>query len=374
MSRPLLALLTFSLATPLFAQPLKVESKLKIGESAPPLVVDKWLTSKEVKGFEKDTVYVLSFLNLNDPFLTFGTVALSELHDKSRAKGVTVVGVVSSIGQDPTDQQLEAWNRVVKLIGISYPVAWEAGRKLADAYLSEANQGTAVVIDKTGKVAFVGPEANAAVVTEKILDGSWKGQADIDAMAEALANLEKFVMGLGKISGSPDKFDDEVAVKKLQGELPVLEKIYQDAPFLQSDGRGWGMRLLVHLMAQSYDVCEEMVASQIAVAKKRKSSKLLGAFMGPLGVQPKAVRSNPKLVQVVTRFVDAYVELLDPKKASTEEYAEWLLVIQLSTQYGNQDRADTLLKLVLDSFPAEQREKIEKGIKEFLRSTLRSDK
>lgn len=374
MSRTLLALTVFALAAPLFAQPPKVEAKLKIGDPAPPLVVGKWLVGKEVKGFEKDTVYVLSFLNPKDPLLTFGTVALSDLHDKLAGKGVAVVGVASSFGKSPTDEQLESWNRFVKMVGISYPIAWEAERKFADEYLPDATPGAAFVIDKAGKIAFVGHESNAAYVAEKVLDGTWKGQADSDAMADALSKVEKFVMGMGKIFGSADKFSDEMAVKKLQGDLPTLEKIYQDAPFLRTDRFGWGMRLVVHLLAQNYDVCEEMVSSQIAVAKKRKSSKLLGAITGILSYQPKAVRSKPKLVQIVTKFVDAYVELLDPKKAGTEEYKEWLLMIQLSTQYGNQEKADALLKLVLDTFPAEQRKKNEKDIKDFLEAVLQSDK
>lgn len=374
MSRTLLALTALAFTSPLFAEPPKVEAKLKIGDPAPPLVVDKWLVGKEVKGFEKDKVYVLSFLNPKDPLLTFGTVALSDLHDKSAGKGVVVVGVASSFGKSPSDEQSDAWNRFVKVVGISYRIAWEAERKFADEYLPDSTPGAAFVIDKAGKVAFVGHEANAAYVAEKVLDGTWKGQADVDAMTEAFFKVEKFMMGLGKIFGSPDKLGDEKAVKKLQEELPALEKIYQDAPFLRTDGFGWVMRLLVHLQAQSYDVCEEMISAQIVVAKKRKSSKLLGAITGLLSYQPKVVRSNPKFVQIVTKFVDAYVELLDPKKAGTEEYKEWLLMIQLSTQYGNQEKADTLLKLVLDSFPADQRKKNEKDIKDFLEATLRSDR
>lgn len=222
MSRPLLAMVAFALASPLFAQEPKKEPTLKIGDPAPPLVVDKWLVGKEVKGFEKDTVYVLSFLNTKDPFLTFGTVALSDLHDKSAGKGVTVVGVVSSLGRNPTAEQIEVCNRIVKMVGISYPVAWEAERKLIDAYSPETQAGSAFVIDKSGKIAFVGPESNAAYVAGQVLDGTWKGQADIDAMADALSKVEKFVMGLGKIFGSSDNLSDAMAIKKLQGELPAL--------------------------------------------------------------------------------------------------------------------------------------------------------
>lgn len=338
MSRTLFAL--FALAAPLVAQPLKAEAKLKVGDPAPPLAVDKWLIGNEVKGFEKDTVYVVNFTGVPTQV---GVAALSDLYDKSGGKGLVVVGVQSpnygplEWDDKKLEKELAFHTTDAKESGASYPVGWEKGRKLFDAYVGKDGVAAAFVIDKAGKVTYVGPDATAAYVAAKVLDGTWKGKADMDAMTEATAGLGKFMEEVGKKVGPPDKLDEK-AVKVLQGELPALEKLYKESPFLLTTEQGWSTRFAVHLFAQSYDVPGEMVAARLAAAEKRKNKRILSDLGYLLASAP--IKPDPKLSKLVATVTDGYAGLLDPKKLGTDpdERSEWYGLIVISTKHGA-DRA-----------------------------------
>lgn len=378
MSRFLLALAAFAFAAPLFAQPKDPpptpEAKLKVGDPAPPLVVDKWLVGKEVKGFEKDTVYVINFAATATPF---GVAALSDLYDKSGGKGLVVVGVLSpnygGVKWDDKglEKELTFLTTSAKESGASYPVGWEKERKLYDAYIGIGQVPVAFVVDKAGKLAYAGPDATTAYVAGKVLDGTWKGKADVDAMTEATTKLGKFMDELGKKVGPPDKLDEK-GVKTLQAELPALEKMFKDAPFLLADERGWSMRFAVHLFAQSYDVAEEMVTARLAIAERRKNKGMLGEMGFMLASAP--IKSDPKLSKLVAKFTDAYAKLLDPKKAATDEFTDWVGLVLVSKKHGNADQAAAYTKTILDATPADKRKEAEEAIKRTLKDAGLGDK
>jgi hypothetical protein len=346
------------------------------------LVVDKWLVGKEVKGFEKDTVYVVRITGGATPPSTVGVAVLSDLHDKYAGKGLVVVGVQSpnyrvTWDSKKLEEELTYLTTSTKESGVSYPVAWEKERKLYAAYVGK-DEGSvafsvevAFVVDKAGKIAYFGPDGTAAYVSEKVLDGTWKGQADANAITELEAKQSKFMQELFKTVGQPDKLDDK-AIKTLRGELPALEKMYKDAPFLLNTGPGWGTRFFAHLFAQSYEVLEEMIAAKVATAQKRKNRSILSELGQKLASIP--LKPNPKLAKVVAKFTDAYAGLLDPKKSATEQFEDWIMLVVLSTTHGNAEKADAYTKSILDGVPADKRKEMEAAIQRRLKDAGVGDK
>jgi hypothetical protein len=372
MSRTLLALMAVAFAAPLFAQEPKKEPALKVGDPAPPLAVDKWLVGKGVKGFEKGTVYVVSFTSLNSPDFPAGVVALSDLHDAGK---VVAVGVVPSFGLTADDRAREfEWRAgVLKATGASHPFAWDVGGKTADAYAGQAGVGTAFVIDQAGKVAFVGTDVAAAHVAPKVLDGTWKGKADADAMTAAMDTLVKLSTELRKKLGPPSgEPADELLLKKVQGELSDVEKVFKDHPFLHTAEGGWQTRLVLHLSAQSRDVPAEMIAARLAAAKKRNYPTVLRDLAFMLASAP--FKPDPKLAEPVAELADWYAERLDPKAATTDEYDEWTTLIVLTSRYGKTEKASAYTKTVLDAAPADQRKEMEAAIKRRLKDAGVGDK
>ena len=309
------------------------EPKLKIGDTAPPLVVEKWLVGKEVKGFEKDTVYVVTYAGASTPF---GVATLSDLSDKHAGKGLVVVGVQSpnyggvTWDDKKLEKELAFYTTSAKESGASYPVGWEKERKMWDAYFEMGGPLVAFVIDKAGKIAYSGPEGTAAYVAVKVRDGTWKGKADADAMTKAMEDLQKYMTQLGQKVGQPDKLDDR-ALKLLQEELPALERMFKDAPYLALDPQAWQMRLAVHLVAKSHDVAEAIISEKIAAAVKHKDKGTLGQLVGFFKSGP--LKPDPKSAKIVDKVTDAYAPFAEP--------ADWPVLIEVSKKYGNNDKVDT---------------------------------
>jgi hypothetical protein len=379
MFRPLAVVVAFALAAPLFAQPPKAdppkkEPALKIGDPAPPLVVDKWLTGKEVKGFEKDTVYLISFTKISPPFAA-ALPPLVELSDRHAGKGLVVVGVHTNHGKKMSEEQVaqevEYAASLAKELGVSYPVAWDGEKKIWDAYVGTADAVSGFVIDKAGKVAYAGPDPFAAYAAGKVLDGTWKGKADADAIGDAMAGLDKFMGELSKKLGPDMKFSEE-SLNSLQAELPAFEKLLKDSPFLLSHPQVAGMRLSIHMMAQSYHVPEEVVTARLAAATKRKSVNLLKDLYYTFGSAP--LKPDPKLSKLVAKFTDGYAGLLDPKKAATEQYDDWSMLVVMSKKHGNSEKADTYTQSILDATPEDKRKQMEGAIKQRLKDAGVGDK
>jgi peroxiredoxin len=346
------------------------EPTLKLGDVAPELKVDKWLTGKEVKAFEKDTVYVLSFQRINAPEFPQVAAVLSDLHDKMSSKGIKVVGVQSSLRKatgKELERELQYLADALKTYSISYSMAWECEQPLYNTYVagmaSNDKNAMAFVIDKAGKIAYFGTERKAAYVAEKVLDGKWKGQAEADAMTKATEDLQKYMTQLGKKIGQPDKLDDK-AMKLLQDELPVMEKMFKDAPYLAFDPQAWQMRLALHLVAKSYDLADVIVSEKIATAVKHKDKGTLGQLAGFFNSGP--LKPDPKLAKIVAKITDAYAPFAEP--------ASWPFLIYCSKKYGNNEKADAYMKKALESIPEKDRKMFEEGMKQRLKEMEKNDK
>jgi hypothetical protein len=76
-----------------------------------------------------------------------------------------------------------------------YAVGWDSGATHA-AYLDAAGRSlpTCFVVDRTGNIAWMGHPNLLDVVLPKVLDGSWKGQADADELAKAEAEFRSILM------------------------------------------------------------------------------------------------------------------------------------------------------------------------------------
>jgi peroxiredoxin len=177
------------------------EPKLKVGDPAPPLTVAKWHQGPEVKAFEKGKVYVIVFWEADN---SNPTSALREVNAlKAEHKDVIPVAVGSAPEKETKERYTtrEAEGKVVT-----------SGRpKFAFAFANDPDKAThkaygvsespsVYVIGKDGNIAFVHPQVSQvgpsrtdllAEVLPKVLDGSWKGRTDAEALAEVEKEYQK---------------------------------------------------------------------------------------------------------------------------------------------------------------------------------------
>lgn len=401
MVRVPMVLLAFVLAAPLAPAQLKApspqtqkEPTLKAGDPAPPLAVTKWLTGDGVKGLKPDLVYVLHF---HGPFYTDGYSGrglsgcdpLSDLHDEFAVKGLVVLGVISSQARRPgvkgDDEETERRRRddlltamTAQAKSVPYPFAWDDQQQLWAAYLGARPEkgevrdappalmhpGSTVVIDRQGKVAYIGKPGLAAYVAEEVLEGRWKGKAGLDAALAAWAEFqtgrEKKITGLGR----PDE-QEMKALREL--DVPAMEAVFKKHPVLLADEDVQLTRFGLLVQAERVEDVSKLVDARIKTATKRNSldglRQLTAPFYYNLNRTPSA--DMAKVVAKLTDAIDKLNSVADKPDPNT-----FLSLIGLNARYGNTEKVGVYTKKTLDAVPEQQRREWEGRIENQLRPNL----
>ncbi len=197
----------------------KREVTLKVGDPAPSLKASKWLQGDEVKGFESGKTYVVEFwATWCGPCIVM-MPHMAEMQAQFKDKGVTFVGYTA---KDPNNSA-EKVAEFVKKRGpkLKYTFAYADDRETYSAWMQAAGQNgipCCFVVDKAGKVAFIGHPLYLDVALPKILDGTWKGE-------DELKDLEKDVNGVFGALGGRDPEASLKALADFEARHPALAHI-----------------------------------------------------------------------------------------------------------------------------------------------------
>jgi len=166
-------------------------ASLKVGDPAPSMTIAEWVKGEPVKGFEPGKVYVVEFWATWCGPCIAGMPHLSELQRQYKDKGLTIIGVTS---EDPNNS-LEDVKAMVKEKGdtMGYTVAWDTKRETNNAFMRAARQNgipCCFVVDKAGKVAFIGHPMFLDPVLEGVVAGTWDNNSD----PAKIKGLEKDMM------------------------------------------------------------------------------------------------------------------------------------------------------------------------------------
>jgi thiol-disulfide isomerase/thioredoxin len=175
------------LAAPAFADQPKPAVTLKVGDAAPALKVTKWLQGDEVKAFKKDHVYVVEFWATWCGPCIIMMPHLAELQAQYKSKGVTVIGYTAK-DENNTEEKAAAF---VKKRGgkLKYAFAYCDDRDTYDAWMKAAGREgipCSFVVDKQGRIAYVGHPLYLGVVMPKVLAG-----AKPQAVSDEVSKIEK---------------------------------------------------------------------------------------------------------------------------------------------------------------------------------------
>jgi thiol-disulfide isomerase/thioredoxin len=353
--RTLLALTALvGLIDPLAAQNKDKDAKLKVGDKAPAVKATKWLQGAEVKEFAEGKVYVMEFwATWCGPCIVM-MPHMGELQAEYKAKGVTFIGFTA---KDPNNT-LEKVQALVEKRGpkLGYTFAYADDRETYDAWMKAAGQGgipCCYVVDKGGKVAYIGHPMYLDLVLPKVVAGTW-GEADRDGLKEA----EKDVNGVFQSFGG----DAEAALKTL-GEF---EKKY---PELASIPYFVAPRLGMLLKTKKYD--EAKAAAEAVIAKAVKADdpmplrQVSAMFRGPdakdnkdlLPLSLKAAElalkaAGDKDVGVLYNLAEAYFAVGD--KAKARDYGAKAIAA------ADNDNIKKQLETLTKKYEDEKKEKDEK--------------
>src|SRR4051794_38543923 len=169
------------------------KAKLAVGDDAPALAVSTWMQGDEVKSFEKGRVYVVEFwATWCGPCIVM-MPHVAELQRQYK-KDVTVIGFSA---KDKLGNNEERVAEFVKKRGpkLGYTFAYEEGDKTREAWMTAAGRGgipCAFVVDREGKVAFIGHPMYLDVVLPRVVSGKWQykeGMQEIEAIEKEVTAL-----------------------------------------------------------------------------------------------------------------------------------------------------------------------------------------
>ena len=277
--------------------PAAGQEKLKIGDKAPPVKATKWLQGKEVKSFDEGKVYVMEFwATWCGPCIVM-MPHMAELQTQYKDK-VTFIGFTS---KDPNNS-LEKVQAFVEKRGpkLGYTFAYADDRDTDDAWMKAAGQAgipCCFVVDKAGKIAYIGHPMYLDVVLPKVVEGKWT-EADLDGIKE----IEKEVNAVFKsFSGEP-----EAALKALadfEKKHPPLAHIpYFVAPKI-------GMMIKAKKVDEAKKAIEEVVAKAVKQEDPSPLRGIVGTLIGP------GAKDNKELTALAVKSAEAMLKLSGEKDA-----------------------------------------------------------
>jgi len=295
------------------------DGRLAVGVPAPPLTPAEWARGAPVSAFEPGKAYVVEFwATWCGPCLA-AMPHLDEVAKRYRADGLAVVAVTT------TDDRANTPDAVARYLtgpGRDIDIAFAVCRAPAvdKAYMAASGTQTlpaTFVVDRAGKVAYIGHPDDLDEVLPKVLAGTWQGEADARALRQQDA-----------------EFDDILVRVQQAGRLAQIQA-----------GQG-------PLAAAAINRAVEKAAGEAAADLDRYAEKYPGR-----AARPVARLNRAQVLMQARRFADAKAQT-EPvlEESAKRRNADFLgVVLSLWTNKGlNPDRkypelpvraADEMLKL-----------------------------
>jgi thiol-disulfide isomerase/thioredoxin len=214
-----------ALATTILSIPAVTLSE---GDPAPKLYVSKWAQGEPVKEFQPGTVYLVEFWATWWTPCQEAMAHLNRLHHKYQDKGLVVIG--QNVKEAAGATKVEPF---IKHMGdlVNYRVALDEGAtnrhsgKMLENWLFAAEAGipTAFIIDKKGKISFIGhPDEIDGELIEQVLAGTFdpKKRALTREAAAAKAEAWETHNELGKAAFKAKQWG------KAMSEIDEMEKLF----------------------------------------------------------------------------------------------------------------------------------------------------
>jgi thiol-disulfide isomerase/thioredoxin len=329
----------------------KKETKsLKVGDPAPKLKATKWLQGAEVTEFAPGKTYVVEFwATWCGPCIVM-MPHMAEMQREYKDKGVTFIGY-SKKDPNNTAEKVAAFveKRGPKL---GYTFAYADDSETYDAYMKAAGQGgipCSYVVDKDGKIAYIGHPMFLGLVIPKVVEGKWT--------KDELANMEKVDKDVDAVFASFRKPDAEEALKSLadfEKQYPALH----DIPYFV------GPKLSLMLRAKKYDEVKAAAEKMIARAVKQNDSMMLQTVSATL--RTPAAKEQKELLKLSVEAAESGVKVAGDKdpialfyaaqahldagdKAKAKEYG------QKAIAAADDERMKTALERLVKEFDKEEK-------------------
>jgi tetratricopeptide (TPR) repeat protein len=218
---------------------------------------------------------------------------LASIQEEYKTQGLTVVGVTTKDPNNSAEKVQEFVEKKGKKLG--YAFAYCETEETYDAFMKASGQDgipCSFVVDKAGKVAYIGHPMELDDVLPKVVAGTWRGQADLDEIKKA-----------------DDEFGD-IMRRARTDPADALKKLtaYGEKYPVRSKQELFGVRKLVLMMqAKQFDEAKASTEMLIKTAVGKKSASLLGNLSAVWAAEQ--LNPDKKHLDLAIAAADALIKL-----------------------------------------------------------------
>lgn len=332
--------------TPVATPAPKPEPSLKAGLPAPEFKVEKFLKGTPFTGLEKGHVYVIEFWATWCGPCVMSMPHLSQLQREYAEKGVTICGVNIWEDKNYNDETLAKATKFVegKGDGMGYTVAYDGGSKHMDtAWMAAAGRRgipSAFVVDKAGKIAWIGHPMMLDMVIDEVVKGTWDPTTGPDKLEAATKAF----------SDAGDKYKESISAGNT-----AWEEAAKQYPLMgrSREADRFGAMLTAGHTKEACELGEKLLGQ----ASKDKNA---GPIMEILGIMSNpAVLTTPEEKQLLMKAAEANFELADKSQPGA-----WVSMARAYFFNGETEKGREAGKKAMELIPTESRSRFEAWLKE----------
>ncbi|MFN3194089.1 MAG: TlpA disulfide reductase family protein [Aureliella sp.] len=195
------------------------QHKLTVGKLAPPLKADRWFKRQPLSAYDAKKFYVVEVWATWCGPCILQMPHLSELAKKYAQDGLEVIALTATDRANTVEAVEKFVNGRGKDFQFGYATCCEATYESFMAASGNDAIPCSFVIDRQGKIAYIGRPANLDYVLSRVAAGKWRGKAD----ADELQNIADSIKALPALAQ-----EDAKAAMKFINKLETinLERTY----------------------------------------------------------------------------------------------------------------------------------------------------